>query len=342
MKRFFCVFTVLFVSVFIVAAVSLETGRRNEAMGGVFTAQTESEYSTFANPASLFFYDRSHRFVIETGIGEGRPFGSKPPFPAKPEFFFRGQFIGKGMALALGMDYQTGNCDYRPSPMLYNFVRNIELNVLFSLGYKNFSFGAGIFTLTGWINDDVEIRPDHTFIDLLTNGFFSFFLRDSSQLQVSLRAGMQYRFGRLSAGFLFRDILTYNSETTKLSFARALENISGGIFYQGDTYTKRGRLNKVIPAFGVEVQGAASVDKMTINSGAEVKLQFAKQRSFAMRLGYYGRVKDYANGNLTLGLGAMIGVADISFTANLPIPVIKRTAADGTVTVFRLSAAFLI
>ena len=123
--------------------------------------------------------------------------------------------------------------------------------------------------------------------------------------------------GNFSFGMLMSNILERTDEGTKFNFETLFSQTGFGAYYTRSQYSSRGILNNFLYSFGAEVDYAFSEDRI-IRTGAELQFRMVRDSSVSLRAGYNAFLRDFENGNLTLGLGVTIRMIELS--ANVDIP----------------------
>lgn len=292
---------------------------RLEAMGSIGIAVSDSRHPTVINPASLYFSEDDHLFVLNGQYLDSFLFDSGESFPSLPTSGFNASFIGKMISFSIGFDYNVELTGEGEGIKYYNIYQKSEIKLNLSAGIGNFSAGIGISGGSSKQRTSVPIHQNIAVADFFAQTFLTSYdrLLDSEFLQINL--GLMFKTGGLAIGILCDNILDNNGSKTTVSWDSFIAQTGIGIYYALDEYAKRGKLNLLNFSIGAEIKNAFTSETRALSAGLEVGFMLAKNYGFYLRTGYQARFKAFDLGTHTIGLGAQLNNVDLY--ANLHVPV---------------------
>jgi hypothetical protein len=281
---------------------------RLSAMGGLGVAVRGADMQSYPNPAAVYFDDNRMTFSFhmdaEDTIGE-------ESIPYIPSSSLDVLFIADMLTLGIEIDCYT-------IPRMDNYNVNLFQEAILSFNYSAGigAFSAGIGVTGGSIQQRLDVTMD-SFWDFPVQAYLSPFDRVVNSEFIQVRAGLMAVAGNFSFGMLMSNILERTDEGTKFNFETLFSQTGFGAYYTRSQYSSRGILNNFLYSFGAEVDYAFSEDRI-IRTGAELQFRMVRDSSVSLRAGYNAFLRDFENGNLTLGLGVTIRMIELS--ANVDIP----------------------
>ena len=292
---------------------------RLEAMGSIGIAVSDSRHPTIINPASLYFFNEEHLFVVNGQYLDSFLPDSGESFPSLPTSGFNASFIGKMISFSIGFDYEVEPNSETEEIKYYNLYQKSEIKLNLSAGLGNFSAGIGISGGSSKQRTNVPIHQDIAVADFFAQTFLTSYdrLQDSEFLQINL--GLMFKTGGLSIGILCDNILDNNGSKTSISWDSFKAETGIGIYYALDEYAKRGRLNLFNFSAGLEIKNVFTNETRALSTGLEVALMLAKNYGLYFRTGYQAKFDAFDLGTHSIGFGAQI--SKVELYANIHVPV---------------------
>lgn len=312
---------------------------RLEAMGSIGIAVSDTRHPTVINPASLYFFDEDHLFVVNGQYLDSFLPNSGDTFPNLPASGFNASFIGKMISFSIGFDYYVQLNGEAEDVKYYNIYQQSEIKLNLSAGLGNFSAGIGVSGGSSKQRTSVPIHKDTALADFFAQTFLTSYdrLLDSEFLQINL--GLMFKYGGLSIGLLCDNILDNNGSKTSISWNSFISETGIGIYYALDEYAKRGRLNLVNFSAGLEIKNVFTSETRALSAGVEAALMLAKNYGFYLRTGYQAKFKAFGLGTHSIGFGAQLSNVELYANAHFPVSLYKGLDNGDS---FNLAMAFTI
>jgi len=281
---------------------------RLSAMGGIGIAVRGADMQSYPNPAAVYFDDNRMTFSFHMDAEDTMGEKSIPYIPSSSLDVI---FIADMLTLGIEIDCYTIP---RSDSDNVNLFQEAVLSFNYSAGIGAFSAGIGV--TGGSIQQRLDVTMD-SFWDFPVQAYLSPFDRVVNSEYIQVRAGLMAVAGNFSFGMLMSNILERTDEGTKFNFETLFSQTGFGVYYSRSQYSSRGILNNFLYSFGAEVDYAFSDDRL-IRTGAEFQFRMVRDSSVSARAGYTAVLNDMKNGTISLGLGVMIRMIELSANVDLP------------------------
>lgn len=308
--------------------MSYDEDLQTRAMGGISPSGTGNSITFFQNPAGVYFYNQTQKFVLQTTFFDTH--GSDDfIFFEQPEINIKGLFIGSRIALGLGADSYASDLNIISSELRnYTNFRRFDIALSAAYGYKNFAIGGTVYGGSYSHKPNVEIEKDKAFSHLISKAFFAEHTRVVNSEFVDIRFGMMCKLDSMSISVKSDKTLSYTGSQKDLSFKDALDTTCFGIYFNRDRYRRRGRLNNWVFTAGVEGNNVFDKDSAQFCAGAEVGLQLSRDYTVSLRFGYNSMMKNMDDGSVTFGVGSRLGKIDIGLMCEMPMDYLKGNSKE--------------